>query len=148
MKVEQLMEMAKEYEKIVIFVKNGELSIYELKEAIGLAMEQIDIVIDLTSKILNGEEVEEISAIQRVAIMAQIEEEKINFDYKEQKRTIVTLLNMVSKMDEEINEEIFMSFIMQMFDSMLPMLDANHKDSAKAIRKGIKKFKKLSKETV
>ena len=144
MRAEQLMEMATEYEKVVKQVKGGELTVAELKEALDYALEQVEQVIDLTTKVLNGEEVEGIGSIQRVAIMAQIEEEKINFDYKEQKRVVTTILQMVQKMDEEIGEDIFNSFIINMFNLTIPMLEIVQPDAAKAIRKGIKKHKKLT----
>ena len=146
MRVEDLIQSAKAYEEVAERIKSGEVKVQELREQLDLTIPAIEKAIVIIRKLLNGEDIEGISEVQKTVIKSQIEQEIIDFDYKVHKKNTITLLEMVEAIDKDIKDELFLPYIEKVLNIVVPLLDEIHSDGAKAVRKGIKKFNKKRKE--
>jgi len=142
MKVEDLIQAAKAYEEIAEGIKSGNIEIQDFREQLDLTVPAMKEAIVMARKLLNDEDIEGISEIQKIAIKAQLQQEMIEFNYKEHKRNVVTLLEMVEALDKDIKNDLFLPYIENLLNIVLPLLDETHSDAAKAVRKGLKKFNK------
>jgi hypothetical protein len=148
MNTEQLTQMVEGFNEMAKAINTGDLKVEDLKEIMNDLDKQIDVGMEMIVKIMNNEEVEGLNNIQKIAIKTQIENEVLNFDAKKQKLAIVTLLQVSQATDKEIGEDVILPFMSGLLDKMLPTIESLHKDSGKAIRKGIKKFNKLNTDSV
>jgi len=143
MKAQDLMEMAKGFENIVESIKSGEATIEDFREAIDEMSEKISEQIKITVDILKKENPTGQDKVIKLALLAQIEEESKNYDYKEHKKLVITVLEMVKELDAEVQTDLFLPFMVKTFDDVNELLEASNPEMAKAVRKGLKKFRKL-----
>ena len=148
MNIEKLNIMVTAFELMAGEIKADRMSINDLKESLTEMKLQIGIALEMFVKISNDEEIEGISQLQVIALKAQIEDETMKFDMKEHKKTIVALLQVIKATDEDIGENILLPFFLDILKEISITVENIHADSAKAIRKGIKKFNKLNNTTV
>jgi len=145
MKAQDLMEMAKGFEGIVESIKSGDATIEDFREAIDEMGEKISEQIKVTVDILKKENPTGQDKVMKLALLAQIEEESKDYDYKEHKKLVLTVLEMVKELDTEVQADLFLPFMIKIFDDVNELLEASNPEMAKAVRKGLKKFRKLQK---
>jgi hypothetical protein len=142
MNAEKLNEMASGFEEMIKLVEDGEMTVQDVKDAIDEFKPQLEMVLTMLEAVANDEKVEGISELQVIAMKASIENEKLNFDYKSQKRTIIAMLEMLEQMDKRIESDIFLKFFIDIMLRLEPTVSKMHDDAGKAMRKAIKKFNK------
>jgi len=138
----ELQEMVKGFEEIAEMVKNGTLTMEDLENIIKETRETLDLSLELVRKVVKDLPDDRLTELQRVAIKAQIEESFIDFEYKKQKRTVISTLKVVDAVDKDIGANVFLPFILGAFEKSVDVFEDINEDMAKAIRKGVKKFKK------
>ena len=146
MKAEQLRETIEEFNNIVNTIKNGEVSIEEMRKGLETSKEEVSKAVKKLENILLGNEVEGIDSLQKYSIIEQVREELENYSKKEHKKEIKTLLEMVELMDKEIDEELFLPFIIDILGIIGKSTRSVDKDIEKTTRKTIKKFLKNRKD--
>ena len=146
MRAEDLMEMAKGFDQIVTIIKSGEVTVQEYRDILNESLGEITDMLNMARALVKGESVEGMGEIQRKAILAQMGKENKKFDYKEHKALIVKLLNMVEDLDNQIGEELFIPFIVDILKESESIVAEVNEDAAKALRKGLKKFYKDRKD--
>jgi len=147
MNLEKLNEMANGFEEMIQVIENGEMSINDLKEILNDFDNQVDSMLPMLEAFASGVDIEGISEIQKIAIKASIDKEILDFNYKEQKKAIVTMLKMVDAMDKRLNENIFLDFFIKTINKLEPTISLIHPEAGKAMKKGVKKFKKIKEQT-
>jgi len=145
MNTEKIQEIASALEEMLKEVENGDMEVRELKNAIDKFRIQLDLVFKMLEAFNNSKAIEGISELQRITINNQVQDEIINFDYKKQKRTIITTLKKLQEMDERIGDEIFLPFFQEIMVKLEPIITKQHPNAGKAMRKACKKFKKSNK---
>jgi len=150
MKIEEIKQIATSFGDLVTEIKNGNLTIDDLKnQLLGLKTQLVQ-ASEVMPRIYNGEDLTGlgISDELRNEIFEQMQTEMKKFDYKESKKGVITILEIVKQFDDEIGESVILPFMMDLFEITRPFLKETHAESEKAIRKGIKKFEKLNGITV
>jgi hypothetical protein len=146
MKTKELLAMNTEFEAITEGIKNGEVTVEEMKEALDITLEEIVKAFDLIEKVLNGEQIEELTKEAQDAMLEQINVESAAYDKKEHQRDMALLLAMVDELDTNIGEPLFMPYITKILKLSSKKLKVINEDIAKTTKKALKKFKKAKEE--
>lgn len=119
MDTKKFIEMAKQYEETAEMIKSGEISISDMREALGACKPVITDSLTILTDVLNDKENDEISDVMRVAIKAEIASEQAKYEPASHREDIITLMSMLKTVDADIGEPLFMPFMLDILRTTL-----------------------------
>jgi len=141
MKTEELTEMADGFKELVTAVKSGEITVENLSEMIKESGDQVLHGLKEAERVLTTE-VTGVDSITKIKLLESFKKESENFDYKEAKETVMIVLEVTHALDVELEAEIFLPFMLSIFEASKEIIKIANPDGRKAVKKAVKKFKK------
>ena len=137
MKTEDIVKMAEGFKEIGDAIKNEEVSITEMREGLEGVKEEIMASLETVKNVMENDTLIDIQSVGvRETVLAEIE----NYDKKEHKKDLKTVLALTAALDEEIGEKVFLPFMIYVIEKTAEILKDIQPDITKNITKILTKF--------
>ena len=141
MNIEDLEKVTEGFEEISEIIKSGEISVEVMREGLEETYMELARGLDELRKVINGEE-SRLSNLEAISVIEILKRDKENYNKKEHKQEIKTVLLMSESIDKDISEEIFLPFMIKTLLLVNKITKKVHEESYKVSNKAIKKFLK------
>ena len=142
MDTKAILELLSSFKEVQEMIKEGKLTLDDFKNILRETSVSIKAQIEEASEIMKITNPSASQKLKKEAILTVIAEERENYDYKKDKKSIISGLKMVKAMDEELNEVVLYPFVEDIFKCSNELMSTLHPEKAKALRKALKKIRK------
>lgn len=144
MQQSQLIELANNLTTMASGVKTGEMTLDELREVFDMLEPTLNQTIEIMEVVIDDREHDEVPAVMRVAIKAEMENQARNFDAEEYRSDVKNILKMMKATDADINSDLFYTFFKDFSLRIVGVMEKVNPIMGNTLREVIEEFESES----
>ena len=121
MNSEQIVKLGLGFEGTLEHLRNGDITIEQLKEMLDMSLDQIQMSIDLITNVVDGNVPESMSPVEASAILEALKLESKTFDIEVYEKDLDIVFNLAEASDKELGQPLFQDFMKQMILSTIDL---------------------------
>jgi len=136
----QILQMAEGLQDIVTAIKDGEVTVQEMKDALpGMADEatkSFDMILDVVNEVPN----DDLDLVTRTSIKLAIQKSLDDYDAAEHAKAAEMAMEIAKSADADIGEPLIVPMLSDLMVNMIPMLKVILPDSVEVVRETVNKY--------